>query len=189
MLEGTNLSNAFPDLNKGNLELASKGKIRSVSPGVDLEEKDCFVGITENEDEILIAQPKMLGQNPGIRIPFDEILFDEIKFSKKEDKDYQNLMTSAALFSGRGPVSTFSKEKTFIQLPYEAEKGVKRITLTLNDAKKFLDILQENSPEGLLKKSEKEGGEDSPLEILKKRFAEGEISEEEFKKKKEMLEE
>lgn len=131
-------------------------------------------------------------EHSHLKIEPDNIDWEELYLSEEEDKAKNNLMTSAAYLGTGNAMQSFDYSQLYIELPFEnPETGENdRIKFKLkNDKrmKKMQRFLEKNKKRAEKQSSKEEESDESPLEILKKKFAKGEISEEEFKTKKELL--
>ncbi|NMI89287.1 hypothetical protein GLU26_02150 [Nanohaloarchaea archaeon] len=129
-----------------------------------------------------------------LKIEPDMIDWQELYLSEEEDKAKNNMMTGAAYWGTGNAMQSFDYSQLYIELPFDnPETGEdERIKFKLKKdkrMKKMQRFLEKNKKRAEAEKSEEESSEHSPLEILKKKFAKGEISEEEFKKKKNLLQE
>lgn len=127
------------------------------------------------------------------RITPDMIDWEAFYLSEEEDKAKNDMMTSAAYLSTGNAMQSFDHTQLYIILPFEnPETGEKeRIEFKLKNSKRlqmmqrFLERNQERA-QSEEEESNKEN-DNSPMKILKKEFAKGEISEEEFERKKELI--
>ena len=128
------------------------------------------------------------------KIDPDMIDWNEFYLSEEEDKAKNDMMTGAAYLATGNAMQSYDHSQLYVILPFEnPETGnEERIEFKLKNSKRvqmmqrFLEKNQEKA-ESQQKEQEK-GKNQSPIEILKEKFAKGEITEEEFKNKKELLE-
>lgn len=121
------------------------------------------------------------------RLTPDMIDWKEFYLSEEEDKAKNDMMTSAAYISTGNAMQSFDHSQLYIILPFEnPETGEKeRLEFKLKNSKRlqmmqrFLERNQEKAQSQENESSEE--NKDSPMEILKREYAKGEISEEEIK--------
>lgn len=162
-----------------------------------LKTKNLAIILAFKEDTLYLRHRKKNSFTSGpeqghLKIEPDKIDWQELYLSEEEDKAKNNLMTGAAYWGTGNAMQSFDYSQLYIELPFEnPETGEdERIKFKLkNDKrmKKMQRFLEKNKKRAQKQNSEEDESDESPLEILKKQFAKGEISEEEFKTKKELL--
>ena len=195
------LLKAFPDveelrkpIEKEDIKLIAEATLLNVE--LERGVKDIGVRLVVTNSDILFAE-KSFTSNRTWRIPFKWAFFGDMGIQQQRDIERENKMTATTLFACGMPMSSFKFINTIFTLPFKNKDGKKiLVSFSTERPRDFIAILRKEVPNDLLEKKLDSQGENKPnkfegssLEILKKRYAKGEISEEEFRKKKEVLEE
>lgn len=76
-----------------------------------------------------------------LEMPLDKVIFDRVSQGTGEDVAYKNKMTAYSYFAGKGPITSYSRNITFLTIPFRDQKGIEQTPrFTFND-KKVLDQL------------------------------------------------
>jgi hypothetical protein len=160
----------------------------NLASGIHMAYDEEFLYITYNIDSKGILSTK----REKLKVSLDKIKWNEIYISEEDKKDKQNFMTAAAYFGTGNAMQSYDYSYLYVRLPFlnpdtskeefiefklKNEKRMKRIQRFLGKNK--ARITNKNT----------DAREQTPLEILKERFAKGEIDEEEFQRKKSLLQE
>jgi len=129
--------------------------------------------------------------NWTINIPLNKIIWNEVSQDTGEDFEYKQEMSASAYFATGLPVSSISRNITYLTIPYKDEKGViQRPRFTFRD-EKILKKVSEFFFEKIAKipnmNEKKVEKIEDPLKILKLRYAKGEITKKEYEEMKEDL--
>lgn len=126
----------------------------------------------------------------NLKVPLENVKWDEIYISEEDKKDKKNFMTAAAYFGTGNAMQSYDYSRLYVRLPFNNPETSEEefIEFKLKNEKRMKRIqrfLGKNKARMTNKNNDIR--DKTPLEILKERFAKGEISEEEFKNKRELL--
>lgn len=186
------VSSVFEEVDERDIEFISKTSVKDARK-VEAINKAQFLGLTT--DALLIVRLALLRKHSGVRIPFKNIEWEEIDVWEEGDSVDDNTVKH---YDGDPIVTTTIGPTTHIYIPFKKDGQSRSVTLSIKEMEDFLYELKDRSPENL--KISQTNGEleirtpsydvestESPLEILKRRFAQGEISKKEFEERKEVL--
>jgi len=114
-------------------------------------------------DKIIFGKGAILSGNRWrIEIPMDKIIWGKISQQTGEDMAYKNKMTAYSYFARQGPMTSYSRNITFLTIPFTDEKGIEQSPkFTFNKPKVLEEIskfLYERMP------SQNSGSSLSPLQ-------------------------
>lgn len=118
-----------------------------------------------------------------MKVPLDRVILGDLIVTKEKNKTLKNLLSITV-------PDTTDVSQLFVNLPFKHPETGEReeIEFVLKEEewmkpfRRFIRKIRKR-----MKKEEKDKNSEDPLKVLKTRFAKGEISEEEFIKKKELL--
>jgi hypothetical protein len=144
-----------------------------------------YLGITA--DSLFFVNIAILRKNKWfIRIPFRQVILNEVK--EKMEDIYSTKETIAGIYALGG--LGMKDKQNIITIPHVDENGVKhesKFSVSKKHREKFSKLLYERLSK-LAKRTEISGkGEEDPLQILKIRYAKGEISKKEYEEMKKEL--
>lgn len=79
-----------------------------------------------SNDKIIYQKSGFLRIKWSMEIPFDRVLWDKVTFENGEDIEYKQRMSGLAFLGGYGPVSTYSRNTTFVTIPFLDEKNLEQ---------------------------------------------------------------
>lgn len=175
------LARKFEDVSKDDIEVRGKAKLKNETY-LWGKKRTATIGVTQ--ENILIYHNGGL-KNYKKKINIDDLDTSAIEVSTERDLQKENKMTAAAYFAGHGAISTYKFKKCEIKLPQKnGDTTTLIIQVTKGNGKELMEGLKKRIP---YSDEDRESG-DSAMEQLKKKFVNDEISEEEYRKKKELLE-
>jgi len=140
------------------------------------------IRIVEKEITFVSSRKKWV-----ISMPMGRVLWDKVLVSTEKDIGYEQKMSGMAFFATGLPMTTYSQQATYFTIPYKDKNNViQSPKFQVKKAKELSEILYHQISKA--KKAEKpKEDEENPLEILKVRFAKGQISKKEFEEMKKEL--
>ena len=82
---------------------------------------------TLTKDKIIFEKIAFLSGNRWkIEISVNKIIWKKISQQTGEDTAYKNKMTAYSYFAGKGPITSYSRNITFLTVPFKDEKGVEQ---------------------------------------------------------------
>jgi hypothetical protein len=89
--------------------------------------KNVISGIFKITDKAIIFEKKALFDVEwAMTIPLNKILWKKVSQNVGEDIAFKQQMTAASYFAGYAPITSYSRNITFITIPYKDEKGVEQ---------------------------------------------------------------
>lgn len=175
------LARKFEDISRDDIEVRGKAKLKDETVFFN-KKRTATIGVTD--DSILVYDKAGL-HGYKEKIDIDDLDTSAIEISTERDLQKENKMTAAAYFAGHGAISTYKFKKCEIKLPQKnSDTTTLIIQVTKGNGKELMEALKERIP---YSDEDRENG-DSAMQQLKKKFVNNEISEEEFQRKKELLE-
>jgi len=150
------------------------GFLKKALPG-----QDGYLGATN--DFIIFVKPAVLGKKWFFKIPFNRIDVQDVKIEFKEIHTLHG--TVAALYATGG---IGLGKQNVIKIPFIDDNGVEQEPQFAIKKMKDFGVFVNKKLNELRKKANNEDKKD-PLQILKTRYAKGEISKTEFEKMKKIL--
>lgn len=95
--------------------------------------------LTITEDEITFEKPGFFGIKWKIEIPIKKVIWKKVSQSVGEDIAYKQKMTAITYMAGYGPMTSMSRNTTFITIPYKDEKGVEQAPRFSMNKQRFLE--------------------------------------------------
>jgi len=89
-----------------------------------LNEKVDLGDLTITEDTITFEKRGFWKTDWKIEIPTKKVIWKKVSQIVGEDTAYKQKMSAMAYFAGHGPMTSFSRNTTFIVIPYKDEKGI-----------------------------------------------------------------
>jgi len=82
--------------------------------------------LTITDDMITFEKLGFFGVKWKIEIPLKKVIWKKVSQNVGEDVAYKQKMTAMTYFAGYGPMTSYSRNTTFITIPYKDEKGVEQ---------------------------------------------------------------
>jgi hypothetical protein len=174
----------FSGLKKQDLIALDNGSVLiNTDNGAVREFENTGVGITGARMHLI--KTKSFGRTAlKETIYFSDIIPRSVEVSSGRDFEKERKVSGISVLAGQGPFTSMKFEETVVQ--FSTEEGDYVIEIPENDkVKKKFSSLKEKKNES---ETKEEDDNSEPVKILRRRLAKGEISEEEFKRKKNMLE-
>jgi hypothetical protein len=171
------LARDFSDVSRSDIEAISGCSISSETTKVLGRQKSGTIGVTD--DAVLVSDGNGISEKIERPEASSGVEIREYRDTAKESALGMASMLSSGIFSSTAVESAEVRLWTGSGDPLEL-KVEKRTRSGENVVKELKKLFPDASSDG-------DGGEESAIESLRKRFAEGEISKEEFERRKEIL--
>lgn len=177
---------SFGPISKDELDHTTKGEV--VIKENDEVEKYEGTGISYSDEAIYLLKTKSFGRKAlRMKVPWDVLDFSRLSVENGRNYSKENKAAGLSILGGLAPFTSIKFEQSVIEIPVKDDSKIFVFKIASDD--KFVHKLQSLEETKQKKQTEEENEDDSEaLEVLKKRLAKGEITEEEFQEKKELIE-